>query len=105
MKIRLTSRGDWTPHQTIVVDKLPAVVGRGSEADVRLDDIWTSHVHCEISKSKGMLVVRDLESRNGTLVNGETITEARLMPGDTLTIGLTTYEVKYGVQKPESSVA
>ena len=105
MKITLTSRGNLTPKQKIIVDKLPAVVGRGPNADVRLGDSWTSHVHCEISKSKGTLVVRDLESRNGTLVNGETITEARLMPGDTLTIGLTTYEVKYGVQKPESSVA
>jgi len=72
---------------------------------VPLDDLWASHVHCEISESNGTLVVRDLESRNGTLVNGETITEAILMPGDVLTIGITCFEVQYKRRKSESSAA
>jgi pSer/pThr/pTyr-binding forkhead associated (FHA) protein len=43
----------------------------------------------------GVLGERDLDSSNGTLVNGHYITEAHLMPGDRLTVGLTRFEVRY----------
>jgi hypothetical protein len=49
-------------------------------------------VQCEIS---GTLLVRDLDSRNGTLVNGQYIEAAHLLPGDRLTVGLTSFEVRY----------
>jgi pSer/pThr/pTyr-binding forkhead associated (FHA) protein len=80
---------------SIVLAGLPAIVGRSPQVDVHLDDPWVSRVHCEISQVNGTLVVRDLESRNGTLVNGEHIQEAHLLPGDQLTVGMTSVEVRY----------
>ena len=95
MKITLTNLCPGLRKVGIAVDKLPAVIGRGSDADICLADCWASRTHCEISALDGTLVVRDLESRNGTLVNGEQVTEALLLPGDRLTVGITGLQVKY----------
>jgi pSer/pThr/pTyr-binding forkhead associated (FHA) protein len=78
-----------------VVDRLPAVVGRGSDADVWIADQWVSRAHCELYASEGMLAVRDLGSRHGTLVNGQRVADAVLLPGDVLQVGLTRLRVSY----------
>ncbi len=60
------------------------VVGRSVAAQVRIDDTEASRQHAEIVKREdGAYVVRDLGSRNGTLVNGEKIEgeEGRLLSG------------------------
>jgi pSer/pThr/pTyr-binding forkhead associated (FHA) protein len=95
MNVVLTSLSPLGPKVRITFDQLPAVLGRNADADVHLDDRWVSRVHCEISEIDGTLVVRDLDSHNGTLVNGQYITEAHLMPGDRLTVGLSRFEVQY----------
>ncbi len=95
MKVLLTGLPPLVPMVQISLDKLPAVFGRNPDSDVRLGDRWTSRRHCEISEINGTLVVRDLDSCNGTLVNGQHITEAHLMPGDRLTVGLTSFDVRY----------
>jgi pSer/pThr/pTyr-binding forkhead associated (FHA) protein len=43
----------------------------------------------------GVLVARDLDSTNGTYVNGFRISESHLMPGDKLTMGKRTFMVYY----------
>ena len=95
MKAELIGLDNDGPEIELVWDKLPVVIGRNPQADVRLDDRWVSRVHCEISQISGTLLVRDLGSRNGTLVNGRPVTEAHLLPGDRLTLGLTSFEVRY----------
>jgi pSer/pThr/pTyr-binding forkhead associated (FHA) protein len=77
------------------LDELPAVVGRSSCAAIRLHDRWVSRVHFEISEINGTLVIRDLESRHGTFVNGERVSEALLFPGDRLTVGLSQFDAHY----------
>ena len=103
MKVKLVSLTPGEPRAQVVIKKLPAVLGRNPEADVRLDDRWVSRVHTEISEINGTLVVRDLDSRNGTLVNGQYIKEAHLLPGDRLTVGLTSFEVQYKRRPNRSS--
>ena len=95
MKARLISLGNDGLKAPVVLDKLPAVIGRNRDADVHLDDRWISRVHCEISEISGTLLVRDLDSHNGTLVNGQHVKEAHLLPGDRLSVGLTSFEVQY----------
>lgn len=46
------------------------VIGRGSEADIRLDDEMISRKHCEISWDGEKVTCRDLNSTNGTFVDG-----------------------------------
>ena len=66
------------------------VIGRGPEADLRLGEPAASRRHAEIVVENGEVKVRDLDSLNGTAVNGERLTgERSLLAGDTITIGAT----------------
>ena len=95
MKVKLVGLAPGMPRVQAIINKLPATLGRNADADVRLDDYWTSRVHCEISQATEGLLVRDLGSTNGTLVNGKQVKEADLLPGDLLTVGLTSFRVQY----------
>ena len=63
------------------------VVGRSREADICLLDIQVSRRHAEVVADRNGVLVKDLGSGNGTLVNGEAITETRLVHGDEVAIG------------------
>lgn len=52
------------------VDRLPFVLGRGSDADFRLDDKGVSRRHLQLSMQGGAVVASDMGSTNGTLING-----------------------------------
>ena len=77
------------PEQTFRI--LPGGVktlGRATGADFIVDAALISRVHCRLTASNdGQLEVRDLESTNGTFVNGSRIDAARLTPGDRVQIG------------------
>jgi pSer/pThr/pTyr-binding forkhead associated (FHA) protein len=77
-------------HEGFALDELPLTIGRDPEADIRLDDRWVSRRNTEIAEIDGALVVRDLGSTNGTLLNGEPIAVSPIFPGDRLTVGMTT---------------
>ena len=63
-------------------------VGRGARADFIVDAALVSRLHCRLTAdASGQLVVEDLTSTNGVLVNGEATARAVLKAGDTLTIG------------------
>jgi len=63
------------------------VIGRGTEADVRLPDTGVSRKHVDVVVEDGVAVAEDLGSTNGTLVNGRRITRQPLADGDVLRIG------------------
>ena len=77
------------------LENTPASVGRNREADFCLDDRHVSRQHCEIERVEDMLVVRDMDSSNGTYVNGLKVSEAILKPGDKLTVGVISFIVEY----------
>ena len=63
-------------------------IGRATGADFIVDAALVSRVHCRVTAlAGGELEMRDLESTNGTYVNGERIETARLAPGDRLQVG------------------
>lgn len=63
------------------------VVGRGEECGARLSSPEVSRRHCLFAEEQGNLVVEDLRSRNGTLVNGEKINlRTTLKQGDRVTV-------------------
>jgi hypothetical protein len=77
------------------------VVGRGTEADIRINDPGVSrrHVEFEVSLGNGRpeelrLTVRDLGSTNGMLVDGHRITHTALRDGSVVKIGNTEMTVK-----------
>ena len=71
----------------------PTVIGSGEDVDVRLDDPCISRRHCVIEPSAERVLVRDLGSTNGTLLNGVRVPTAELRPGIMLTLGTTRLRV------------
>lgn len=70
-------------------------LGRGTEADVRIDDPGVSRTHCEIVLGTPA-IVRDLNSTNGTSVDGTRVTQASLVDGSTIVVGSTTLVFRGG---------
>ncbi len=63
-------------------------LGRATGADFILDAPLVSRVHCRVTVSEdGDLEVKDLDSTNGTFVNGNKVSIARLIPGDRIQVG------------------
>ncbi len=70
------------------------VVGRSPEADLTLEDEAVSWNHLEIEARGEVLMATDLDSRNGTALNGEPLDRPRrLRDGDTLIVGAHRLEV------------
>ncbi len=65
------------------------VIGRGSEADIIVDDPGVSRRHLEIRVTRDGVVATDLGSTNGLFVEGHQVPAATLLDGNTLTIGRT----------------
>ena len=65
------------------------VIGRGSEADIIVDDSGVSRRHLEIRLMQGHAIATDLNSTNGTFVEGHRVDAATLLDGNTLTVGRT----------------
>lgn len=64
------------------------VLGRGKEADVRIDDAGASRAHARIfAGDDGGYVIEDLGSTNGTFVDGRRIERAELRSGDRIHVG------------------
>jgi hypothetical protein len=71
------------------------VVGRASTCDfVLADDDAVSRRHAEIAVRAGLCLVRDLDSCNGTVLNGRLVRRARLRRGDVLRLGETEIRVR-----------
>jgi two-component system, NtrC family, response regulator AtoC len=67
------------------------LVGRGSDCGLRLHDRGVSSHHAELTIAHGRVTIRDLESKNGTRINGRCVEEVyALAPGDLLTIASVT---------------
>jgi predicted component of type VI protein secretion system len=65
------------------------IIGRRLEVPVHIDDVKSSREHAKIVAHGGGFVLLDLESTNGTFVNGSRTGRARLNHGDVIRIGRT----------------
>ncbi len=71
------------------------VFGRGTECHIQPNSDWVSRQHCLLRVTLEALFIRDLGSRNGTLVNGARLVgERQLSPGDHLQVGPLVFEVQ-----------
>ncbi|MCG8555258.1 MAG: DUF4388 domain-containing protein, partial [Proteobacteria bacterium] len=76
------------------------IVGRSSDQNMVLVEDMVSRRHARISVEGGDVFIRDLKSTNGTFVNGERISEAKLSEGDRVLIGTSIMKL---VRSSESS--
>ena len=65
----------------------PLSIGRGTANNLAVADLGLSRLHCLIQTEQGQIVVRDLDSLNGTFVNGVPIKERPLKHADQIRIG------------------
>jgi Protein of unknown function (DUF3662)/FHA domain len=65
-------------------------IGRGSEADLRIDDPGVSRHHAEIRRQGGDVTIVDAGSTNGVVVDGHRVQQARLRDGASIQLGNTT---------------
>jgi adenylate cyclase len=91
--------GELIPHgggDPIPLIKSELMVGRRESCDIVLRFSNISAHHCELFLEHGYWFVKDLNSRNGTKVNGLRVTgKKRLDPGDRLSIAKHNYRVEY----------
>lgn len=67
-------------------------VGRGEQADAQISDEMMSRRHFEVLERNGAYVIRDLQSRNGTTLNGRPVNgEVTIGSGDTVRAGDTLF--------------
>ena len=78
-------------------------IGRGDKNAFQIVETSVSSRHCEVLLRGNELVVRDLRSTNGTFIEGQTITEAVLQPGQTLRLG--EVELRLEITAPAPSAA
>lgn len=94
MDIRLKVLEGASAGQQIRIDRPRFFIGRAEDCQLRPKSEMVSRHHCAVMIDESAVVLRDLGSRNGTLVNGErVIGERELLTGDQLQIGPLRFEV------------
>jgi pSer/pThr/pTyr-binding forkhead associated (FHA) protein len=70
-------------------------IGRGAECHIRPNSEWVSRQHCVLRVVGYAVTIRDLGSRNGTLVNGTLVErEQKLEDGDEIQVGPLVFELR-----------
>jgi pSer/pThr/pTyr-binding forkhead associated (FHA) protein len=96
MNVRLVVEKDRKRVRVIHLSPPVAVLGRGPGNAVRIPSAEVSRKHCKIRMKQGFVTVEDLESVNGTYLNGEAVEgEQVVRPGDHLEVGPVEFIVEY----------
>ena len=73
----------------------PLLIGRSPDADLRIQDDYTSTRHARLLKWNDAWMVQDLDSTNGTYVNDERVSQpVEIRRGTVVRIGTTTFELR-----------
>jgi diguanylate cyclase (GGDEF)-like protein len=92
------SEADFGRH--FILEKERVLLGRDEGSDIAIHDGRVSKAHCRLAVSRDSdgrdrIVLHDLDTTNGTYVNGEAITRTELQPGDKIQIGDTVLQLSY----------
>ncbi|HYG78563.1 MAG TPA: sigma 54-interacting transcriptional regulator [Planctomycetota bacterium] len=78
-----------TRGRIVELNLAPCRIGRDAHLEIPINDTKASRLHVEIVFKDGSYVMRDMKSKNGTLVNGTSVTALKLQEGDQIQIGET----------------
>ena len=73
---------------------LPCTIGR-RDAAIRIRDMTISKTHAALEVSEGKIIFRDLDSTNGSIVNGKSVKEIELSDGDIVQMGNTALKIHF----------
>lgn len=87
--------GDYAPYDRYQIDSTEIFIGRDpKKCQIVLDDPEVSTVHAVLRKTQIDVTLEDLNSSNGTILNGERINKAHLSTGDEFVIGSTSFTLE-----------
>jgi general secretion pathway protein E len=92
-------------RRQVPVGDAPVTIGRHPENAVVISDPVSSRRHCVVEKTANGWRVRDLNSSNGTRLNGLVVEQSRLLPGDIVTIGGTRIVLVVPSAKPAKAAS
>ncbi len=76
------------PGKIFLIDQETTVMGRGSSCDIQLDETGISRNHARLTKvSESDYLLEDLQSTNGTFIDGQQVTQSKLRDGDQIMMG------------------
>ena len=83
------------PVKDFRLKKEKTFLGKGSEADIILEDEFASRLHAALYYKEGGFEIDDLNSTNGTFVNGRKVDRVKLQDGDVIKIGKSEFLFKF----------
>ena len=84
--------GEHAPYDRYVITEVETFIGRDTKKClIILTDPEVSSVHSVLRKNGSMILLEDLNSSNGTILNGQRINRSAVMPGDEFVIGSTSF--------------
>jgi hypothetical protein len=98
---RLTVIGGDQPPQSYDLEDEFTYAGRAETNTIVLPYGSVSGKHCMLIRNGSDILIRDLNSSNGTMVNGEVITEALLKIGDIVQLGDVTFRFESAIKRPK----
>jgi pSer/pThr/pTyr-binding forkhead associated (FHA) protein len=104
MKVRLVVQRGGRRGKAFPIRPPGAIVGRGQGSTIRIPSAEVSRQHCRIRLAKDVVTVEDLDSVNGTLLNGEPVCAIEeIHPGDRLQIGPVTFVFEVEQTEPDQA--
>ncbi|MGI9518030.1 MAG: FHA domain-containing protein [Pirellulaceae bacterium] len=101
MQVKLRVIGGKNDGREIKISVPEFIIGRGDNAHLKPSSDLVSRHHCSLFIKNGALTIKDMDSRNGTFVNGEQIkNEYVAKVGDTLRVGRLQFEILIDHMQP-----
>jgi pSer/pThr/pTyr-binding forkhead associated (FHA) protein len=96
MNVRLVLERNRKRIWTVQLSRPESTLGRAVGCTIRIPSAEVSRLHCRLCVKDGIVLVEDLESVNGTFLNGQRIRDREIVrPGDRLSLGSLTFVVEY----------
>lgn len=95
---------DGSIHEVLLTGRTSVTFGRSPEADISIPDARISRIHAEIRTWDRDLVIKDMGSRNGIVINGVKTEVAVLRSGDTFRIGTHEFAVEQESKKGTTTI-
>ena len=84
-KVTVTFSGELVGEYPL--DRPASIVGRDATCDIQIDNLGVSRAHCQFVKRGNTYILQDMNSANGTYVNGRKVGEHYLNDGDEVLVG------------------
>jgi pSer/pThr/pTyr-binding forkhead associated (FHA) protein len=101
VSFELKISGEFAPYDRFVINSPIVTIGRDGENSIPLQDPEASGKHARLEKNGTTIQLIDLQSSNGTLLNGKRVNQDQINDGDEFLIGSTSFELKVVSQELE----